>query len=70
MPDSWLAHQEGMFSGGIERKVSIPWFSVGLCNVRVERNSAILCAEKGTEQTWAFLFDAVCAVGIVKIMST
>lgn len=42
----WLAHQEGMFSSGTERKRSAPQFCVGLCNVRVERNLVIFCAEE------------------------
>lgn len=67
----WLAHQEGMFSSGIERKICAPWFCVGLCNVRVERNFVILRA-KEKELNWPgilclCLIDAVCAVGIVKL---
>jgi len=42
----WLAHQEGVFSSGTERKRSALWFCVGLCNVRLEVNFVILCAEK------------------------
>lgn len=41
-----LAHQEGMFSNGIERKIGAPRFCVGLCDVRIERNFVILCAEE------------------------